>query len=230
MSKVIYQKKGSIAMAEFSPPPLKQINFSLISFIKSASRLDHSPEDKGIEVAFVGRSNAGKSSAINAITGRNGLARTSKTPGRTQLMNFFQLDEQRRLVDLPGYGYAKVPEKIHRQIEILLNEYLSSRRSLQGLILLMDIRNPLTKTDQQLIDYSQQYQLPVHILLTKCDKLKRGQSQNSLLQTRKLLDPYPNCSVQTFSAQSMIGVEEAQQKIGDWFNFESLVGISERKY
>jgi GTP-binding protein len=217
-------------MAEFNPSHLKHFNFSDVSFIKSAATLAQSPEDKGIEVAFVGRSNAGKSSALNAITGRNGLARTSKTPGRTQLINFFQIDEQRRLVDLPGYGYAKVPQRIQQQIEELLSTYLSARRCLQGIMLLMDIRHPMTPLDKHLIDFTNPYQLPIHILLTKCDKFKRGQSQSTLLQTRKLLDVYPNVSVQTFSAQSLIGIEEAHQKLDEWFNFESQFGIRERKF
>lgn len=217
-------------MAEFNPTQLKHFNFSDVSFIKSAATLAQSPEDKGIEVAFVGRSNAGKSSAINAITGRNGLARTSKTPGRTQLINFFQIDDQRRLVDLPGYGYAKVPQRIQQQIEELLNTYLTGRRCLQGIMLLMDIRHPLTPLDKRLIEYMEPYQVPIHILLTKCDKLKRGASQASLLNTRRLLDAHQNITVQTFSAQSFIGIEEAHQKLDEWFNFESLFGIRERKF
>lgn len=207
-------------MSNLDIPPPKHFNFSEITFIKSAPSLLQSPIDTGIEVAFVGRSNAGKSSAINAITGKNGLARTSKTPGRTQLINYFRIDDDRRLVDLPGYGYAKVPQRIQQQIEELLNAYLSHRQCLQGLVLMMDIRHPLGKVDQQMIDHAKQCQLPVHILLTKCDKLKRGASNATLLQVRRALEGYAGISVQTFSALQRLGIEEAQQKLDDWFNFD----------
>lgn len=207
-------------MADLNVPPLQNFTFSNVSFIKSAPTLSQSPKDVGIEVAFVGRSNAGKSSAINTITGRAGLARTSKTPGRTQLMNYFYLDEQRRLVDLPGYGYAKVPTRVQREIEDLLGSYLSQRQCLQGVILLMDIRHPLMAADKHFIDFAQQYQLPIHILLTKCDKLSRGKSNLTLMQTRKELSAYPAVSVQTFSATERIGIEEIYQKLDEWFSFD----------
>ena len=132
------------------------------------------PNDDGCEIAFAGRSNAGKSSAINTLTRNKGLARTSKTPGRTQLINFFQLDEGKRLVDLPGYGYAKVPIAMKRKWDKHLAEYLQLRQSLAGLILLMDIRHPLQEFDLQMLNWAAQAGLPVHILLTKSDKLKRG--------------------------------------------------------
>lgn len=195
---------------------LKHFDFSRTQFLKSATCLLQSPLDVGTEIAFVGRSNAGKSSAINTITGKNGLARTSKTPGRTQLINFFQIDEKRRLVDLPGYGYAKVPNKIHHQIEQLLNEYLSHRHCLRGLILLMDIRHALTQSDQRLIDFAHQCQLPVHILLTKCDKLKRGAAQAVLLRTQSALQGHS--SVQIFSALRRNGIEQARQKLEEWLS------------
>lgn len=207
-------------MTHLDSPQPRHFAFSHTTFIKSAPTLAQSPPDVGIEVAFVGRSNAGKSSALNTITGKDSLARTSKTPGRTQLMNFFQIDPDRRLVDLPGYGYAKVPVKIQQQIEGLLNQYLSHRQCLQGLILLMDIRHPLMPGDRQLIDFAQQCELPVHILLTKCDKLKRGASQSALLQTRHTLSGYSRISVQTFSSLRRIGIEEAHRKLDEWFNFE----------
>lgn len=216
-------------MSDFPPPP-KHFNFSNIAFIKSAATLAQSPTDVGIEVAFVGRSNAGKSSALNAIAGRNGLARTSKTPGRTQLINFFQIDEHRRLVDLPGYGYAKVPARVQQQIEELLSNYLSHRHCLQGVILLMDIRHPLTHADQRFIDFANQCELPVHVLLTKCDKLKRGASQNVLLEVRQSLSPYPQISVQTFSALKNLGIEEVYQKLDVWFNFDDGEGASNRNF
>lgn len=207
-------------MTNLDVPQPKNFNFAQIEFMKSAPTLAQSPDDSGIEVAFVGRSNSGKSSAINAITSRDKLARTSKIPGRTQMMNFFRIDEHRRLVDLPGYGYAKIPRKIQEQIEQLLNNYLSYRQCLQGLILLMDIRHPVTRIDKELIAFANQCDLPVHILLTKCDKLTRGASQNTLLQTRKALSSYPGLSVQTFSALRRVGIDEALAKLDEWFNLE----------
>ncbi|MFI4938265.1 MAG: ribosome biogenesis GTP-binding protein YihA/YsxC [Candidatus Berkiellales bacterium] len=207
-------------MTNLDIPQPKNFSFAKIEFLKSAPTLTQSPDDVGIEVAFVGRSNAGKSSAINAITGKAKLARTSKTPGRTQMMNFFRIDEDRRLVDLPGFGYAKVPKQIQEQAEHLLNNYLSYRQCLQGLILLMDIRHPLTTIDKELLAFANQCELPVHILLTKCDKLTRGASQNTLLQIRKELSSYPDLSVQTFSALRRVGIEEAQAKLDEWFNLE----------
>ena len=196
------------------------IDYSKVTFIKSSPNLNLAPKDCGIEVAFVGRSNAGKSSAINAIVGQNKLARTSKTPGRTQLINFFSIDDDRRIVDLPGYGYAKVPEKIQRQIEEILTTYLGQRQCLQGLILLMDIRHALTNRDHVLLNIAQEYELPVHILLTKCDKLKRGASNNILLEVRRNLTGYTNMTVQTFSALKLLGIEEARNKLSDWYSFD----------
>lgn len=207
-------------MANLDIPAPKNFNFNQIEFLKSAPTLRQSPEDTGIEIAFVGRSNAGKSSAINTLTGKTKLARTSKTPGRTQLMNYFRIDDHRRLVDLPGYGYAKVPQRVQQEIEEILNTYLNDRQCLQGIILLMDIRHPLTPIDQQLIDFAQERQIAVHILLTKCDKFKRGASQNVLLQVRRALDGYPLVSVQTFSALRRVGLEEAQSKMDEWFDMQ----------
>ena len=201
-------------------PSRKTLNYSLIEFIQSAPSIAQSPADVGIEVAFVGRSNAGKSSAINAITGRSGLARTSKTPGRTQLINYFKIDEDRRIVDLPGYGYAKIPVHILKQIESLLSEYLSLRKCLQGVILLMDIRHPLMPSDKLFIDFAQQFELPVHILLTKSDKLKRGATQQALLKTRQDVSTYSTkVTVQTFSALKRFGIDEARDKLEEWFTF-----------
>lgn len=198
------------------------IDYSKVVFLKSSPNLNLAPNDTGIEVAFVGRSNAGKSSAINAIVNQHKLARTSKTPGRTQLINFFSIDEDRRIVDLPGYGYAKVPEKIHRQIEDILNTYLGQRQCLRGLILLMDIRHALTNNDYALLNIAREYELPVHILLTKSDKLKRGASNNILLDARKQLTDYKLVTVQTFSAHKLTGIEDARHKLTEWFTPKAL--------
>lgn len=186
-------------------------------YLLSAVRLEHAPPDTGFEVAFAGRSNAGKSSALNTLTGRNGLARTSKTPGRTQAINFFVVDEQRRLVDLPGYGFAKVPEAIKRQWGVTMGHYLSERQSLRGLILLMDVRHPLNAHDRQMLEWATGANLPVHILLTKSDKLKSGAASASLLQVRKALKEIGgNNSAQLFSSLKKTGVDEARAVLDRW--------------
>jgi GTP-binding protein len=187
-------------------------------FIKSAARLSQAPADTGIEVAFAGRSNAGKSSALNCLCQQKALARTSKTPGRTQLLNFFALDEHRRLVDLPGYGYAKVAEQVKRQWQGALADYLHHRQCLRGLILLMDIRHPLMDFDLQMLDWNIHYGLPTHILLTKADKLKRGAAGNTLLQVRAAFQERPEISVQLFSALKQQGIDEAHAVLDCWFD------------
>ncbi len=194
--------------------------FSAINFLTSVPSPTMAPADNGAEVAFAGRSNAGKSSALNAITGRRALARTSKTPGRTQHLVFFALDEHIRLVDLPGYGYAKVPDHVRKKWGQAMADYLQSRQSLQGLVLLMDIRHPLTDFDQQMLDWCQHANMPVHILLTKADKLKRGPAQNTLLKLRKTLAEYPTVSLQLFSALKKQGIEEARSVLMQWLAME----------
>jgi GTP-binding protein len=198
--------------------------FKDIYFLLSVAQLKQLPPDEGIEIAFAGRSNAGKSSALNALTGIKGLARASKTPGRTQLINLFALDEQRRLVDLPGYGYAKVPEEVKIRWQQNLAKYLETRHCLVGLILLMDIRHPLKDLDYLLIDWAQQSQLPVHILLTKADKLTRGASAKVLQQVRNALSDYDTASIsiQTFSALRNTGLDEARTKIAEWLKLANI--------
>ena len=199
-------------------------NYRAIEFLTSSPSLKQCPDDAGCEVAFAGRSNAGKSSAINALTGIRGLARTSKTPGRTQLINFFQLDGQKRLVDLPGYGYAKVPRAMKQQWDLHLAQYLQHRRCLAGLILLMDIRHPLQDYDQQMLNWAKTAGLPVHVLLTKADKLKRGATQASLLSVMSrlaALDPTADLfSVQIFSSLKKIGIEDLKETLDHWLNHE----------
>jgi len=186
-------------------------------FLTSVPTASLAPPDDGAEVAFAGRSNAGKSSALNAITEQRSLARTSKTPGRTQQINFFAVGEDARLVDLPGYGYAKVPQAMKEKWQRNLAEYLQVRQSLRGLILLMDCRHPLTDYDQEMLLWAAEADLPVHILLTKSDKLKRGPASNSLLAVRrKLPEFHPGASVQLFSALKKSGLDEARQVIADW--------------
>ncbi|MEC7294667.1 MAG: ribosome biogenesis GTP-binding protein YihA/YsxC, partial [Pseudomonadota bacterium] len=182
--------------------PVPRLNYPTARFMISAPTLALCPDDTGAEVAFAGRSNAGKSSAINALTQQNALARTSRTPGRTQLINFFTVmnDESRRLVDLPGYGYAKVPEAVKIEWQKHLSDYLRGRFSLRGLVLLMDVRHPLTEFDQMMLDYADQRGMPVHILLTKADKLKRGPASAALQKVRSRLKEWEDLvSVQLFS-------------------------------
>ena len=193
------------------------IKFQSAEFTTSAPSLKQCPEDSGCEVAFAGRSNAGKSSAINTLTRNKSLARTSKTPGRTQMINYFTLAEGKRLVDLPGYGYAKVPIAMKAQWDRHLAEYLQQRKSLGGLILLMDIRHPLQDYDRQMLNWAAQAGLPVHILLTKSDKLKRGPAQSTLLKVDSFLremDPGVTLlTVQTFSSLKKQGLPELEAKL-----------------
>jgi len=182
--------------------------FSEASFLTSANKAAQFLPDEGREVAFAGRSNAGKSSAINAITGRRSLARTSKTPGRTQLINFFALDADRRLVDLPGYGFAKVPLAMRRHWRHLLEDYFSDRQALSGLFVIMDSRRPMTGVDQQMLAMAEAVACPVHVVLTKADKLSRGRAAATLQATRKSLAS--RASVQLFSALKGQGVDEAR--------------------
>ena len=195
--------------------------YAQATFLKSAARVDQLPADTGFEVAFAGRSNAGKSSALNCLTGIRQLARASKTPGRTQLINLFTLaDEEHRLVDLPGYGYAKVPFQVKHDWQKNIARYLEVRKSLQGLILLMDIRHPLKDLDQSMINWSVERGLPIHILLTKADKLARGQAQSTLLQVKKHYELYSHLlTAQVFSSLKKQGVDELMVVLNRWFCF-----------
>ncbi|PRB82857.1 ribosome biogenesis GTP-binding protein YihA/YsxC [Pseudomonas sp. MYb185] len=187
------------------------------SFIKSASQVDQCPADQGLEVAFAGRSNAGKSSALNTLTHAR-LARTSKTPGRTQLINFFALDEHRRLVDLPGYGYAKVPLELKEHWKQHLDAYLTSRQSLAGVVLVMDIRHPLSAFDRMMLDWANVAGLPAHILLSKTDKLSFGAAKGVLLKVQSTVrKEFGNrASVQLFSSPKRQGIDEAHAVLDSW--------------
>ncbi|MGO1377105.1 ribosome biogenesis GTP-binding protein YihA/YsxC [Psychrobacter sp. FME61] len=191
-------------------------------FMMSAPTFRLCPPDMGLEVAFAGRSNAGKSSAINALTNQRQLARSSKTPGRTQMINFFSIgDADRRLVDLPGYGYAAVPLEMKKEWQVELEEYLVSRTSLAGLVLMTDIRHPLKFFDEQMLRWANDGELPVHILLTKADKLKYGASKNALLNTRKRLKELGlNCTIQLFSALRKEGLDELAGIMGKWYEYQ----------
>jgi len=193
--------------------------FSQAHFITSAATLRDCPPDSIAEVAFAGRSNAGKSSAINAITGHSRLARISKTPGRTQLINFFQLQPERYLVDLPGYGFAQVPLAVKEKWQRELEDNLRKRETLKGLVLLSDIRHPLKEFDRMMIAWANQAELPLHLLLTKADKLKRGAAQNTLLGVRRELGE--QASVQLFSAVKKQGLIDARRQLSEWLELES---------
>ncbi len=198
------------------------INFRQAHFLTSAPSLRECPAENGLEVAFAGRSNAGKSSAINCLTQNSKLARTSKTPGRTQLINYFTLGrEDMRLVDLPGYGYAKVPMATKLQWQANLSEYLQERQSLVGLVLLMDIRHPLQEFDTMMLGWCISVAMPVHILLTKGDKLKRGPAKTTLFQVQKQLDTLGlnhNVSIQVFSSLKGDGLKTLEQTLTDWLS------------
>lgn len=197
-----------------------KLAYQKAKYLTSAAELKGLPADQGAEVAFIGRSNAGKSSALNAITGIKGLARTSNTPGRTQMINFFALDEaDHRLVDLPGYGYAKVPRVVRERWAENIDRYLQTRESLRGLVLVMDIRHPLKELDQHLIEWTVQCDVPLHILLTKADKLSNGAARKVLKEVEDALQIYGDAvSVQMFSALKRTGVEEAITMMDELFS------------
>jgi GTP-binding protein len=198
------------------------IKFASAQFLKSAPSLKQCPADIGAEVAFAGRSNAGKSSAINTLTQQKKLARTSKTPGRTQLINFFTLgDENIRLVDLPGYGFAKVPLDKKIEWQKHLAKYLEERASIKGLVLVSDIRHPLTEFDRMMIQWAEDSQMPLHVLLTKADKLKRGPAKSTMLAVKKALKDFDGeVTVQTFSSLKKDGLDQLKLKMTDWLTRE----------
>lgn len=198
-----------------------EIKFNQAYFTQSAPSIRECPPETGAEVAFAGRSNAGKSSAINALTNNGKLARTSKTPGRTQLINFFNVSDTQRLVDLPGYGYAKVSRELKERWQRYLSEYLQSRRCLNGLILLMDIRHPLQEFDTTMLSWAKKANMPVHILLTKADKLSRGAAAIALAQVKKSINQSnlgQNVTVQTFSSLKYQGIDELKEKLQQWLS------------
>ncbi|MDV2078595.1 ribosome biogenesis GTP-binding protein YihA/YsxC [Marinobacter xestospongiae] len=197
----------------------KPVSFNSARFLISASRLDECPPDDGVEIAFAGRSNAGKSSAINCITGHGKLARTSKTPGRTRLINFFSLNREHcRLVDLPGYGYAKVSRNMKEDWQEHLGHYLNDRRCLRGLVLVMDIRHPLTEFDRMMVDWCEHNQVPLTILVTKADKLKFGQAKTTMLTIAKELKQQQFVeNLVMFSATTKRGLDETRDILSQWF-------------
>ena len=199
--------------------------FRSAHFIKSAEKLSQCPVDQGLEVAFAGRSNAGKSTALNTLTDQKKLARTSKTPGRTQLINCFGLNvEDRRLIDLPGYGFAKVPVAMKMKWQAHMQDYLMNRRSLAGVVLVMDIRHPLKEFDHMMLDWAKSNKMQVHVILTKSDKLKHGPAKSTKLQVAKALkDLEVIGTVQTFSGLNGDGIDELRLKLATWLNLELFI-------
>jgi len=204
-----------------------QFNYRQTTFLTSAAKLSQLPIDQGIEVAFAGRSNAGKSSALNALTGQRGLARASKTPGRTQLINLFELQPDKFLVDLPGYGFAKVSIEVKKRWQETLAQYLQQRKCLAGLVLLSDIRHPLKELDVNMLDWAQEVNLPVQLLLSKADKLKSGAQKNVLLSVKKeIAERYGDATQiepQLFSSLKGIGTEVLMRKLDTWYSLEPLI-------
>jgi GTP-binding protein len=206
------------------------IHLTKATFTLSAPDIRRLPDDTGIEVAFAGRSNAGKSSALNTLTNQKGLARISKTPGRTQLINVFEIAENKRLIDLPGYGFAKVPMEMKKKWQKALGEYLEKRESLKGLVILMDIRHPLKDLDMDLIEWAAEGELPVLALLTKCDKLSQGARSTEVLKVKKALAKLnADIRVQAFSSLKYTGSEQATAIICDWFADEENNEVSEEE-
>ena len=198
---------------------MSEIVFQRTKFLKSVVDLGDLPPSSGDEIAFVGRSNAGKSSAINTITGLKGLVRISKTPGCTQCINFFEVDKSKRLVDLPGYGFAKVPRAVKERWEKVIDSYLQERACLRGLVLIMDIRHVLQPLDIHLCNWTNAIQLPTHLLLTKSDKLKPAPARKILNEVDAFLQK--ECplisSVQLFSSLTKAGCDVARKKLASWF-------------
>ena len=195
-----------------------KLNYHKTHFLTSAPNLKSLPEDSGIEIAFAGRSNAGKSTALNALTNQKNLARTSKTPGRTQLINLFEVEPQCKLVDLPGYGYAAVPEQMKQLWQHALGEYLQKRECLAGIIVLMDIRHPLKDLDQQMIEWAVSADLPILLLLTKADKLSQSERSKQVKMVREAILPFQgDIQVEAFSALKRTGIDQLAAKLDSWF-------------
>ncbi len=197
---------------------MKQSIYQNAKFLLSVAKLSQLPPDTGTEVAIIGRSNAGKSSVLNQLTQNKSLARVSKTPGRTQHINLFALDDNRRLADLPGYGFAKVPIAMKEHWQKTLDSYLRTRECLRGLILVMDIRHPLKDIDQQILTWGSACSIPVHILLNKADKLTSGAGKRTFFEVQKHLALYENTiTLQTFSAIKGVGIKEFKEVLNGWF-------------
>ena len=207
--------------------------FQKAVFLTTVAHLRDLPQDSTCEVAFAGRSNAGKSSAINTLAGRTRLAYVSKTPGRTQHLNYFTLAEGKYFVDLPGYGFAKAPESVRSQWEGLIGPYLTRRGPLAGLVLIMDVRHPLTPLDMQMVNWFLPTGRPIHFMLSKADKLSRQAQTKALHEVRAEVEKFGKgrCTVQLFSSLKKTGIEEAERVLSAWLGIEAKVkdGAEENK-
>ncbi len=209
-----------------SPSVLAQKALNKAKFDKSSPTARGLPEDRGMEVAFAGRSNSGKSTTLNALCGRRSLARTSRTPGRTQHLVVFKIDESRRLVDLPGFGYAKVSQRLQTTWKKEVNRYLNFRKSLVGLILIMDVRHVLQPIELDLLNWCSEADLSTHVLLNKSDKLGRSAAQSALTKVKRCTNNISRnggTSVDLFSAKNRLGCDGAWNKVAEWFCFDSAI-------
>lgn len=198
---------------------MTKVNYKKATFLLSVANLSQLPPDEGAEVAFIGRSNAGKSSVLNQLTQNKRLARVSKTPGRTQHINLFEIDAKRRIADLPGYGYAKVPPKLKEQWQRLIDSYLRHRACLKGLVLVMDIRHPLKEFDQHMLAWGAESEIPIHILLNKADKLTLNHIKKTVMEVTKNIAQFgPNLSMQAFSAESGDGLDDLKNILDHWLS------------
>ena len=203
--------------------------FRVARYLMGAAKLEQLPPDQGIEIALAGRSNAGKSTALNAIADQKNLAKTSKTPGRTQLINLFMIDDENRLVDLPGYGFAKVSKDQKAQWQKTLSLYLQKRECLKALVVFMDIRHPLKETDKQMVQWAVNADIPVHVVLSKSDKLKSGARKTALIAANKRLARISETiTSQLFSANSKLGLEELIIKLTSWYPFDDVPSSTEQ--
>jgi len=204
--------------------------FARCQFLTSAYKVSQLPEDSGLEIAIAGRSNAGKSTTLNTLVGNKKLAKVSKTPGRTQLLNCFELGENRRIVDLPGYGFAKVPKKVKAHWQHEINLYLQERKSLIGVVLVMDIRHPLKEFDKQFLYWADQSGLYSHVLLNKSDKFKSGKRKATLLEVKKaMIDISRTSTIQTFSGLKKEGIAELSNTLMSWYNDPSVTNLEEEE-
>ncbi|WP_025673510.1 ribosome biogenesis GTP-binding protein YihA/YsxC [Salinivibrio socompensis] len=202
----------------------QSLNYRNTQFVTSAPDIRHLPDNTGIEIAFAGRSNAGKSSSLNRLCDQKSLAKTSKTPGRTQLINLFKVDDGCHIVDLPGYGYAQVPLEMKEKWQRSLGEYLQKRDQLGGLVVLMDIRHPMKDLDQQLIYWAVESNLPVLVLLTKADKLKTGARKQQLMKIREASLAFcGDVEVELYSSLKGIGVDKLRHKLDAWYHTTPLL-------
>lgn len=195
--------------------------FRVARYLMGAAKLDQLPPDVGVEVALAGRSNAGKSTALNAIADQKSLAKTSKTPGRTQLINLFMIDDDNRITDLPGYGFAKVSKDQKAQWQKTLSRYLQERQCLRALVIFMDIRHPLKETDKEMVQWATTANIPVHVVLSKADKLKSGARKTALLTANKRLARISEgITSQVFSATNKLGLQELIDRLSGWYSFD----------